>query len=124
MILIEILLVFLFAIAFTGLLVGLLGWRHPRRQEAGIAAMFVFGLLFLLVWAASLWVVPVEPGWTGGYISWVFLITLLLTLFLAALIPPRPRVVRATTAEAEEEAAFGLFFWLLIGLLILLIIFA
>lgn len=113
------------AFLFVLLLIGAFGWgRYEGRGFGWGAVAFVFFILLLAIWAGSLWV-PVGPVAWG--VAWVplFFIGLFLIFLFAAAVPParwrRPRRVAGTTEEAAVESAglaFGLFFWLMMVLLI------
>jgi len=116
----EMALAFFVALFFAGTLLVVLHRRGPGPL-AGF--LFFFVLLFLGAWAAGVWARPFGP--TIGGISWAaFLFSgLIVTLLLAALIPPSrgPAPAKAEAAQAPvEEAvsiALGFFFWFLIALL-------
>lgn len=82
-------------------------------------------VIFLGIWAASLWVYPSGPIAYG--VSWLPLLFVgfFFAVLLAAAIPPRRR-----TPEVDEEAyteipresrALGVFFWLLVLIMVIAI---
>jgi len=89
-----------------------------------------FVIILLVVWAASLWIVPF--GYIYWEIAWIplFFIGLVIAFLLAALSSTPPRYRRTTkgsdvTAEEEPErtyAAIGLMFWVFVGLMLIAII--
>jgi hypothetical protein len=125
MFLIEILVTLLVAGVFTALLVGAAGWRYPRSEGAVMAGLFVFLVLFLGLWAASRWFVPVPAAWTLAYVLYVAFFGLFLVLLFAALAPPARR--RPGTEPSEpgpETTALGPFFWLLLAFLLIAVLLA
>lgn len=89
-----------------------------------------FAIVLVVVWAASLWIVPF--GYIYWEIAWIplFFIGLVIAFLLAALSSTSPRYRRTTkgsdvTADEEPErtyAAIGLMFWVFIGLMLVAII--
>lgn len=90
-----------------------------------------FVIILLVVWAASLWIVPF--GYIYWEIAWIplFFIGLVIAFLLAALSSTPPRFRRSekgsdvVNAEKEPErtyAAIGLMFWLFVGLMLVAII--
>lgn len=117
MFLLDLVLALIVAMAFTVLLVGVFRWRHPARQGPWAAFLFLFGVLFLAVWAGGVWLTPgslIAFGITG----------LLVTLLVVTLAPARlPGHRQRDVLEASDEGAiFGLFFWFLLTALLLAII--
>jgi hypothetical protein len=124
---------FLLAWVFVYLLTGPLRWRHPSRADApvGVAAVFLFFIFFLAIWAGGVWLVPFGPTIAGAYwLPFVLVGLFILLLFAAAAgttAPPPPRTSAEAQEEVEEAAAAGavitVFFWaLMIGLLIAIIL--
>ncbi len=118
MIALEILLALIVALLIAALLVGP-GRRRAPGPLSGFVFMFI--LLFAIVWAAGVWVAPSGPTLWG--VSWLMFLAagLVLALLFAALLRP------ATPGEAaavepppagEMATAFGLFFWLLLIVLL------
>lgn len=105
------------AMAFAVVLVGVFRWRHPARSGPWAAFLFLFGVLFLAVWAGGVWLTPgslIAFGLTG----------LLVALLVVALAPARfPRSRRRDVLEASNEGTvFGLYFWFLLSALLLAVI--
>lgn len=111
---IDILCAFVTAIAFSLILVTLFGKKGPG-PIAGF--LFFFIVLFFSVWAIGIWITPFGPSlWARSWLVFV-LVGAIFTLFLAALIPSRPRekvldLERPEENRAEEavQTAFGFFF--------------
>jgi hypothetical protein len=107
----------LVALAFGLVLVHAVGWRHPARPEPGPSALFLFLLLFPLLWAAGLWLVPAGPRVLGAPVLPALVTGFLLVLLVSILADHRPRDVRAAagqTSSADVAATlFGVVFWLL-----------
>lgn len=129
MILIDLTFVLLFALILSSFLGWGLGWRHPARGDAlGHSLGFLFVILMLSMWAGSSWLPPWGPVWHGTpWLNLLLIGSLVSALLLATVTPARrPRSVREAT-EQEEKAlivgsAFGLFFWLLIiGLIVVIV---
>ncbi|KEO74043.1 hypothetical protein [Anditalea andensis] len=91
-----------------------------------------FIIVLLVVWAASLWIVPF--GYIYWEIAWIplFFIGLVIAFLLAALTSTPPDKLRSNSkgsdivnTEKEPErtyAAIGLLFWVFIGLMLVAII--
>lgn len=134
------------ALLLSALFVAALGWRRPGTagdDQAGGALLFFFVLL-LATWAGGVWLTPFGPPVFG--VIWLpFLVVgLLVALTLAALVPtgeerwrwPRTRgeaQAMGRTATTQREASYaaaqvaaglGLFFWLLVVALALLVLLA
>lgn len=117
----EILLIFLVSLLLVWLFARPLGRPGPW---GGILWFFV--VVFFGTWAIVAWVDPVGPMAWG--VSWVPIVigALLIALLLAA-IPPRdlpPPARSEAVPEVETAAAFGVFFWLLLFGLVVVILFA
>lgn len=114
----------LLACLFGVLLVGVVGWRHPRQSHAGPSLLFLLLLFFPLLWAAALWVTPMGPPLFGAALVPAVLAGLLIALVIAVLTAPAPRASRTLaqsradpTEAAEADAAataFGVMFWVLL----------
>jgi hypothetical protein len=123
----------LFAIVIAALLslVFGAGFRRYGPRE-GLVSFFV--VLLLAAWAGSLWAQPVGPPFLGFYWLPVFLLTLLVALVLASTGPryrtepghPAREEARGETstraAEEYRERTLDGFFWVVLGLLILMIL--
>jgi NADH:ubiquinone oxidoreductase subunit 6 (subunit J) len=126
MIIIDLLMVFLFAIILTSVVTWGFGWRHPAGSETvGASVLFLFVILMLAMWAGGAWLPPWGPVWNGT--SWLnlLMIGLLVSLLILAVTAPkrRPRSPQEAAEQAEESAVvgtvFGIFFWILfMGLLV------
>jgi hypothetical protein len=105
----------------------------------GISALFTFGLrvrgpwgsfwtffivLFLIVWAADVWITPIGPFWAGIYWFPPLAVGLLIALLLAASTPTASNQEfreQPETPKVKEESAsiaLGMFFWIVLVLLI------
>lgn len=117
----EILIVFGIALLFSLLLVGGLNWRHREDQGGWPAVLFILLILFPILWIADLWIRPAGPSVADVYWLPLLAVGFMVVLILAALVPPRPRR-RVVSAPSETEVAtytaFGVFFWILMILLI------
>lgn len=117
----EFVIALLLAALVTAFLVGP-AHRHGPGPLSG--AVFFFMLALLVIWGLGVWIAPMGPQMWG--IQWLgfLLIGLFVALFVAALVPPAipPAPVEKPTAEEAETvavAAFGMFFWLLLIILII-----
>lgn len=115
--------------------------RYREGERAGL--LFFFFILFFTIWAGGIWVQPFGPPLMGVHWMPFLTIGIIVSLLLLAAIPPAPthRVdsnpTRSTTdsagtpshkeeaalaaerdREVEAAAAFSLFFWMLIGVLL------
>ncbi len=115
------------ALVFGLLLVTILGRRGPG-PAAGL--IFFWVLLFLLIWAGAGWIAPVGPVAWG--VPWLTLVLLgvVFTLLLAAVLPPKPPpgpeagapgAVESSGSVVAAGLAISIFFWVLLGLLVVLI---
>ncbi len=106
----------LVALAIT-LLIALMS-KRPLRM-----LVIFFAIIFLATLSGQLWIRPFGPVTWG--ISWVplFVVSLFFAFLVLALIPPVSPPKPGITDTADESAAFamGLFFWLIILLLLLAI---
>jgi hypothetical protein len=115
----------LFALVITFLLVWIFSKLFDTRGP-GDKLVWFFLLVFLFVWAGGLWITPIGPLWWG--VSWVpaLAVGLFVVLLLTAIAPEpsRHRKEARAQAVAEEtvEEVLGIFFWILITLLILSIV--
>ena len=124
----------LIALILAAVFVPLLGWRRPGdtigdelEEDAagwGAAFLFFFLIVFLFTVAAGLWLEPVGPvAWGVPWLGFLFIGILVALLLAAAAPPPRrgPRPMEGTEEQLdiEEAAGLGLFFWLLIFVLVI-----
>jgi hypothetical protein len=108
----------IFIIVFAALLSSLigygLGWRHPARADAtGSAVLFMFFILFFIMLAANTWLQPWGPVVVGT--PWLSLLVVGLVVCLLET-PPAPGA--APPEKAVAGAVFGVFFWVLILVLL------
>jgi hypothetical protein len=113
---------FLVTLLLTGLLVGLLGWRHPKNRAAFPAALFLFLVMMPLIWAAAVWSSPYGPPLLGVY--WLpFLIPGLLLVLLILAITSRGSSNGPEDATGKSVSiVFGGFFWALLIALVAAVI--
>jgi hypothetical protein len=114
-----------FAVILFAFLAGALGLKGPWSR-----LFWLFIVLFLATWVGGAWLTPMGPLMGGAY--WLpFLVAgIVFTVFLAAFTLPAPRettveLVDEKEKEAERKAAMtalGIFFWILILLLVAAII--
>jgi hypothetical protein len=117
----EILIIFGIALLLSLLVVGGFNWRHTEDQAAWHALLFILLILFPILWLADVWVQPAGPVIADVYWLPLLVVGLIVVLILAALIPPQPRrrvVQQPAAAEVATYTAFGIFFWILMILLL------
>jgi hypothetical protein len=116
----EIVLAFIF-----GLLLALLFSYGFGRPGPWGGFLWFFLVVFLAAWAVGLWVEPVGPVLWGAAWVPIFFGALFVALLVAAMppLPGRPAEVAEPEAPATA-AALGLFFWLMMAVVVLAIIFA
>jgi hypothetical protein len=91
------------------------------RPSTPVWSLFV--IFFLVIWAGGAWAVPVGPAHLGIYWLPFVLIAILLIVLVVALAPHGSRSHRGELeVEREVEVGLGLFFWVLIGALTVLIV--
>lgn len=99
------------------------GRRSPRSQDR-LAGLLVFLLMFLLIWAGGMWMNPVGPPWWGSpWISFL-LVGLVVGLLAAAFLTPKPGGTSqpsAAMAQTDVVVSAGIYFWLLLLVLIVAI---
>jgi len=123
----ELLFALIFAIAIT--LFFSYGFKN-RGPWGNIWIFFV--VIFLGIWAASRWVEPFGPTYMGTAWMPLLLIGLLVGLLLASSVPVKGYHQKKREAEEAETppstdklslAAFGMFFWILVTALLMVIAF-
>lgn len=122
------------ALLFTLVLVSLLGWRRPgamQTESVVTSGVFFFMILALATWAAGSWMAPRGPMAFGvPWLAWMG-VALVVTLIVGAATQPWDRnrsrrgmpTATAGTAPATVEnemvaVGFGLAFWALVVLLL------
>ena len=121
-------------VVFVAIVISLLfAYGFGRRGPWGSVWVF-FLILFLGIWAASLWVTPIGPLWYG--IAWidVFVIGLLLAFLIAAVteVGSRERqrekqgnekvMISESRRKSSGIAFLGVFFWLfVVGAIVVII---
>jgi hypothetical protein len=125
----AILLSVLIALFFSVLLVYVFNRRLPGPRK-GI--FFIFLIIFMFTWAIGSWLDPTGPfNWGGNWLGYL-IIGFMIMLLLGTLIPPakpktRTRII--SKSELDEEVredqtsvaigiTFGIFFWLMIFVLL------
>ncbi len=83
-----------------------------------------FLILFLAVWAGGIWITPFGPEWKNVAFAPLIVMGVFIATLLAATTPPEKRKVileeKANIPNAYEKSilVIGVFFWILIILLI------
>lgn len=123
-----------FVALFIALLVSVLFCFAMRRRMPRTGFFWFFLLLFLATWAGGIWIGPFGPSFRGVYWLPFVLVAILAGFLLAAFAPRRAPRGRIETLEMLEEIeqerrlgkltyiSFGLFFWMALFGLILVII--
>jgi hypothetical protein len=120
---------FLYALFFALLLTAAFFALFRTKGPWSSIALF-FLVIFLATWAGGAWLAPFGPGLWGISFLPFLLVGLVFALLLAAVAPSEkeqstvelvdPKEVREERATAAR--ALGLFFWVLIGTLLVIII--
>jgi ABC-type branched-subunit amino acid transport system permease subunit len=104
-----------------------LGFKH-RGPWGTILAFFL--LIFLAVWAASIWVSPVGPLLMGYSIIPVAIVGIVFALIVVAASHPdnlqTMKTNKVPDASADEKPSFNtysVYFWLVMTVLVLVIVF-
>lgn len=128
----EIVFALLIAFVIAAIFVPLLGWRHPGAREEegwGAAFLFLFLILFLATWAGGAWLSPYGPAIWG--VPWLgfLLFGIFVALLIAAVVPPArrldpsaPEAPGGPDSEPPMLIGLGVFFWILLILLIFAIV--
>jgi hypothetical protein len=105
------------------LLVVLIFSMFSKRPLGGLWVFFL--IIFLATWSGQLWITPFGP--VGWGIAWIplFLVSIFFSFLIFALIPPVSAPVTVKESKQAEEGAavvFGIFFWIMLILLVASII--
>jgi hypothetical protein len=120
---------FVFALVVALILVMIFAVIFKIRPPGfGVAAFFV--TVFLASWAGGVWMTPLGPTGWGAYWLPFLLVGLMVALLLAAVrTPPLEESTVELVDRRKRKArrwaaatALGLFFWLLVGMLLLAIV--
>jgi len=94
-----------------------------KRPFSGL--WFFFLIIFLITWSGHLWITPFGPIVLG--LAWgpLFLVSLFFSFLILTIVPPIPINKKNELKNAEDGPliAMGMFFWIIIVLLILSIVF-
>jgi len=109
-------------IAFTVSFIFAFGFR---RSGLWPSFLLFFLIIFLFTWAGGVWLYPVGPTIKGVFWVPFLVMALLVALFMAAAtprtyLPPRTSESRnlRQARRREVNAFLGLFFWILVAILI------
>lgn len=92
-----------------------LALKKPLR---GFSLFFL--IVFLITWTGQLWITPFGPvAWGIAWIPLIFICLLFSFLILALSSTVTPRKARNTDKEDAPVIAAGVFFWLLLVVLII-----
>jgi hypothetical protein len=109
------------SLVLSGAAIGILVKGLRFRPSTPVWNLFV--IFFMVIWAGGVWAAPVGPSHLGIFWLPFVLIAILLAVLVVALAPRGSRSHRDELAvEREVEAELGLFFWILIGALMVLIV--
>jgi small-conductance mechanosensitive channel len=95
-----------------------------RHKGPWGAVWLVFVTIFLASWAGYLWINPFGPMVLGVSIAPIFVVGLIFAFILAAVSVPQPRFKRKTPETEEADSAtvaIGIFFWIVLIILIVAI---
>jgi hypothetical protein len=108
-----------FVIALFISLLFSLGFKHKGPWGA---IWIFFIIIFLMVWAGQLWIIPVGPVISNS--GWLFLFFLGLIFALALAAPDAPK--KSSNQQSSDippfTATIGIFFWVLVISLLLAVI--
>ncbi len=110
------------ALIFTLIFAGFFRGKGPGPL-GGLFLFFI--IIFLTTWSGQLWISPVGPLYFG--VDWILLIftgivfSLLMIAISAPLAAP-PKTNDPATPEKEAGVAIGVFFWVLLILLVIAIV--
>ena len=117
----EIVAALLMALIITVFFSGVL--KHSGPWDA---IWLVFITIFLASWAGYLWINPFGPMVMGVSIMPIFVVGLIFAFILAAVTTPKQRVVKDLEIKeevpADTKVAIGIFFWIVLILLVVAII--
>ncbi len=110
------------ALIFTFIFSGFFRGRGPGPL-GGLFLFFI--IIFLTTWSGQLWINPISPQYFG--VDWILLIftAIVFSLLMIALSAPLaapPKSSDPATPEKEAGVAIGVFFWVLLILLVIAII--
>lgn len=125
MLFVHLLYALFFALLLTALFLALFKTRGPWSST-----VLFFLVIFLAAWAGGVWLVPFGPAFWGAPFLPFLLVGLIFALLLAAMAPSERKDSTVELVEPhkiqEERAstavALSLFFWVLLGLLVVMII--
>jgi hypothetical protein len=99
-----------------------------RARGAWPSLLAVFVIIFLASWAGGVWLHPFGAALWGTYWLPFLVVGLIFSLLLGALVSSSPSTVEVVEPQKEEAQrrkaiiALGIFFWILLGILIIAII--
>jgi uncharacterized membrane protein len=99
-----------------------------RAKGPWTSLLAVFVLIFLASWAGGVWLLPFGSPLWGTYWLPFLVVGLIFSLLLGALVSSSPSTVEVVEPQKEEARrkravlALGIFFWILVGVLIVAII--
>lgn len=122
---------FLIALGFSLLLIHAFKREGPGPLKG---LLFFVSIIFLFSWAIGGWMIPIEPLYHG--VSWIghLLLAVTVLLLLMIMIPKNKyenlpldqklsddEIFKPEKSNAAMGATFGIFFWLLIFLMLIII---
>lgn len=100
-----------------------------RRRGLWDNYLLFFAVVFLGSWAGGIWFSPLGPAWGGVYWLPFLIVGLIFALLLAAVASPFPQDTTVQLLEKGEKSpekrksmVLGVYFWLLIFALVVLIV--
>jgi len=99
-----------------------------QAKGAWFSLLAVFVIIFLASWAGGVWLHPFGVPLWGTYWLPFLVVGLIFSLLLGALVSSSPSTVEVVEPQKEEARrrkaiiALGVFFWILVGVLIAAII--
>jgi hypothetical protein len=103
------------ALVVTGIIIFIVSLFSKRSMRS---LWLVFVLIFLATWSGQLWITPANA--MAGNVAWIplLVIALIFLFVLLAVIPAVPDIKKDGEVEEGPLIAIGIFFWILIVLLI------
>jgi hypothetical protein len=109
------------AISFSAIAVLVLGWRrHPAAESFAMSGLILFLILFLALWAGSMWLAPAGPAIAGAPLVAMIVMATIITLLILAATPRHHRHTIRLEPGGNTEAPRGIDIALIMLLALLL----
>jgi len=122
--------ILILSILFPLILTGPVGWKHPRGASPLQGNIFLFLIFSVIMLAVSKWISAGDLAhrtlpWMASVCTGILLFLLLMVLNVPSqLLDERHETVETESAHDKPQAktAFSITFWILLGLLVVLIL--